>query len=501
MKILMAASEIYPFAKTGGLADVIYSLTNELFGLGHDVKLVLPGYPQILEVFTPHKTGTPEVKLADISNYRIEIGKLKNLRADVFLVKSERVFEDSRKLYGGKKFNEFLRYLSLSHAAAYIAMGKNPINWRAEILHAHDWHAGMAFNCLDGDCSDISRVFSIHNIAFSGCFPNSYWDLVSGVGNELSGFKYSKTQEFSFLEEALLSADKINTVSASYATEIQHKRFGFGFEEILAKRSRDVFGILNGVDYKIWHPEQDPHLPLGHSKFASEEKQFLKSRIQQKYGLSQNPNAVLCSFTNRLTHQKMIDVIIEAIERDSLTGCQFVFHAKGQPEFESALRKLHSKNQNQVAFIEGFQEETEHLLLAGADVCLSPSRFEPCGLNALYAMRYGALPLVRPVGGFLDTVCDEFSTAGNGEGNGFYMKAETADSFVYTMKRIQSLFKNTEHWTQLVENAKRQNFSWRHSANDYVKLYNLATRRRQMIAEIGTQYNQLEVSKTVRLAG
>lgn len=499
MKILLAASEIYPFAKTGGLADVIYSLTNELFGLGHDVKLILPGYPQLYEVFRPSSNKSSSFKIADFADYEIEHGHLDKIRADVFLIKSKRIFEDTRKLYQGRKFKEFLRYLTLSDAAAKVAMGDNPLEWRTEILHAHDWHAGMAFNCLDSDCGDIARVFSIHNIAFAGKFPKSFWDLASEPGGAPLGLKFAKSQEISFLEEALLGADKINTVSKSYAEEIKHERFGFGFEDILLKRERDLFGILNGVDYNIWHPEQDPHLPMSDSAFSDREKRYFKSHIQQKYNLNQDSDALLCSFTNRLTHQKMIDIVIDAVKRMDSSGIQFVFHADGHPEIENALRRLQQEKPGQVAFVERFQEKTEHLLLGGSDLCLSPSRFEPCGLNALYAMRYGALPLVRPVGGFKDTVVDAFSEPEHG--NGFYMTAESVSSFIYAMKRIRSLFKDKDRWADLVENAKRQNFSWRHSATEYVKLYRLAIRRRYMMEEIQFDSRQSETPDKVQLAG
>lgn len=502
MKILIVASEIYPVAKTGGLADVIYSLTNELYGLGHDVKIVLPGYPQIVENFEALSSKTVSEKISDIDSYEIEYGKISNLRADIFLIRSKRIFENSRKLYSGKKFNEFLRYITLSSAAAKIATGNNPIEWRTEILHAHDWHAGMCFNCLGDECDDISRVFSIHNIAFSGRFPLSYWNLVSDIGHELSGYKFSWAQEFSFLEEALLNADKISTVSEAYAEEIQSDRFGFGFQDILKKRRRDLFGILNGVDYNIWHPEQDPYLPLGGSKFGNREKSVLKSTVQQRFGLEQNDKAIVCSFTNRLTHQKMIDTVIEAIERDPFEGFQFIFHADGPQDIENSLNELEQKNKGRVSFVRNFDEATEHLILGAADVCLSPSRFEPCGLNALYAMRYGALPLVRPVGGFLDTVRDEFSTRVTGTGNGFFMKAESASSLVYVLKRIQSIFRNRPYWNLLVENVKRENFSWRHSAANYVKLYNLAARRRQMASELNSlSARQTEKEIERRLAG
>lgn len=500
MKILFAASEVYPFAKTGGLADVVASLTNELCRLGHDVKLLLPGYPQLHEQFkTDFKEKSP-FPLGQLSSYELSVGKLPNLNADVVLVESERAYGKSRQLYSGTKLNQFVQYLLLSHAAARVTAGRG-FNWHPDVIHANDWHSGLAFNFMEHfGVRDVARVFSVHNIAFPGKFPLSYWSLIGDNIGELAGGKFLGNNEFSFLEEALLLADKVNTVSESYSEEIQGPVFGFGFEDILTKRHRDLHGILNGVDYGVWHPEQDRHLPLKSSSYGPEEKARIKTIVQQRFGLPQNPDALLCSFTNRLTHQKMVDIVTRAVERADREKFQFVFHGNGQDEFVAAVSHISSKSN--VSYLPGFKEATEHQLLAGADVCLSPSRFEPCGLNALYAMRYGALPLVRPVGGYRDTVKDIFSNdAGAGRGNGFYAPAESVEGLHHALERIYSVYQDKREWNQFVDNAKRENFSWSESGRRYVNLYNLALRKKSIFQDFTQLGDNNVVHAAQKMAG
>jgi len=483
MKVLYTASEVYPFAKTGGLADVVTALTNELCHLGHDVKLLLPGYPRIKKEFKQYADIKLDGSIGKISQYSLLLGKLPSLLADVIIVDAPRIYETSEALYDGNKLQLFLKFLQLSHAAAAVCSGRTDTQWCADILHANDWHSGLSFRFLDNFGNDeVARVFSIHNLAFTGRFPISFWQLLEDEPPELSGSMFLKDNDFSFLEEALLCADKISTVSPNYAEEILTDQFGFGFQELLKNRRRDLFGILNGVDYNVWHPEQDIHLPTKNACFGPEEKRETKALVQQRCGFPTDDTAILCSFTNRLTHQKMIDILIEAIKSNDLSNFQFIFHGNGEKQYETALTSLSSLPN--VKFIPGFKEENEHLFLAGADICLSPSRFEPCGLNALYAMRYGALPLVRDVGGYHDTITDEFGASQKETGCGFHIAAENATAVISSLKRIKSIYKNQNYWNRLVDNAKSKNFSWGESARNYLSLYNLAVRKRTMLREL-----------------
>ena len=485
MKILFAASEVYPHAKTGGLADVAAALTNELVQLGQDVKLLLPGYPQLVEKLALKKRGQFDFHIGGVLNYSLEVGQLPRCAADVILIRADRIY-DSCDLYGGPRFKQFLKFFTLSHAAAMIASHAEIIGWKAEILHANDWHSGLCFQILDAlNENAVARVFTIHNIAFSGRFPSSYLRIAEEHVEKCAGALFTHKNEFSFLEEAILKADKLNTVSPNYAEEIQGKQFGFGFERILKKRKRDLFGILNGVDYNIWHPEQDRFLTTRSHTFSRNDKTEEKRRLQYRYGLPCDEKAILCSFTNRLTHQKMIDVIINAINKFKTEGFQFIFHGKGETAYEAALKHLSSRSD--VAYIPGFEEKIEHQLLAGADICLTPSRFEPCGLNALYGMRYGALPLARPIGGYRNTIADAFKSHAKGAGNGFFMPAESPDAFIHSLKRIKSLYRNEAYWDQLVENAKSRHFSWGDTARNYLSLYNLAVRKRRSERDFAPQ--------------
>ena len=477
MKILFAASEIFPFARTGGLGDVVTALTNELSMLGHDVRLVLPGYPELIEVLDVSSVHHPDLGFSGMADYDLLCGRLPGVASEVFLVRSDRLFSEGEGLYGGRPFSIFLKFFLLSHAAAAIADDRAGLDWTPDILHANDWHAGLSFTLLEAMGNmDVGRMFTIHNIAFSGRFPLSYWRLLDGELGQLTGSLFYQSGEFSFLEEALIQADKINTVSPNYAEEIQSRHFGFGFEKLLRFRKPDLTGILNGVDYKVWHPEQDPYLPTRGHGFGAKEKAAVKQEAQRMAGLPVDPDKILCSFTNRLTHQKMADIVIEAAANPELANFQFIFHGNGEARFEKALQLL--SNKENVGYIPGFDDKTEHILLAGADICLSPSRFEPCGLNALYAMRYGAVPVVRPVGGYCDSVDNVFDGDPLTEGNGFYMPSETPEGLIAALLSIKSLYDQPTVWQAIVDRAKNMHFSWSEAAQNYVGEYALAQRKR-----------------------
>ena len=486
MRVLFAASEVYPHAKSGGLADVITALSSELCWLGYDARLVLPAYPQLVDAFLPIAPPTEARRINPHTSYTMQLGKLENVTAPVWLVFSERVFSTSRTLYPGNRLNLFHRFSMLSHAAASVAAGRNGIGWKADILHAHDWHAGLAFNYLDReDGADIGRVFSIHNIAFQGAYPRSFADLLERPETDFDFRGAPHSGRLCFMKEALLHADKIATVSENYATEITGPQFGFGFESILSARKRDLSGITNGVDYRVWHPEQDHYLPICTSSFGAAEKSALKKLLQQRAGFPIDGDKILCTFTNRLTHQKMIDVILDAITASNTTDFQFLFHGVGEKRFEDRLRQLQSERPHCVHYLEGFREETEHLMLAGADLCLSPSRFEPCGLNPLYGMRYGAIPFVTRVGGFVDNIHDVFAADGEKNGTGIYLEDLSADAFLRGLGAVSDLYADKERWRKIVDRAKRSHFSWRNAAESYLAMYQRALRKRRSVLTLG----------------
>ncbi len=482
MKVLFAASELYPVAKTGGLGDVAHALPCGLHRLGKDIRLVLPGYPQVLDSLRNWQ-AEETVYLSAGLTYQPLLGRIDDIPFPVWVVRADRIYRTTSDLYPADPLNRFHRFLTLSHASAHLAAGGSRTGWRPDVLHANDWHTGMAFNMLDAlSCDDVARVFSLHNIAFAGDFPLSYAALFLSETGPLRGTLYRKWDKVSFLEEAFIAADKIVTVSPRYAEEITGPEFGFGFETLLRRRRRDLSGILNGVDYGVWHPEQDPALPFPGASFGGDDKRAAKRLIQQRFGLPLRPDSVLCSFTNRLTHQKMIDVVMAAAERLAGTRFQFVFHGMGEPQYQDHLKALSGRYPEAIAYVPGFNETLEHMMLAGADLCLSPSRFEPCGLNALYAMRYGAVPVVCPVGGFRDTIRNEFSVKQKATGNGFYMDGETGADLADVLIRIERLMDDGPYWSQLVDTVKRQHFSWRHAAQRYVALYTAAIEARRLRA-------------------
>jgi len=478
----MVASECAPFAKTGGLGDVVGALPQALERIGHEVRVVLPFYGNAPRLDT---TATGKVLRLDLGGRAFEPSlleaRLPGSKVVVQLVAESSLFGRTT-LYGeaGDYPDNDVRFILLCRAAleACRATGFCP-----DVIHAHDWQAAAVPILLrwgGGDDAFFSRtatVFSIHNLAFQGLFPPSTLPLL-GLGPErftVDGLEYYGG--LSLLKGALLSSDMISTVSPSYAREILEPEFGFGLEGVLATRTDSLVGILNGIDEAIWDPRTDPVLPTNYGPEALEGKGECRAELESEAGLAPSSDPLL-GFVGRLTDQKGLDLLENGLPRLLELGFRTVILGTGEPRYHDLLWGLAGRYSRRLRSYLTFDEELSHRIFAGSDLCLMPSRFEPCGLNQMIALHYGTLPVVTSVGGLRDTVVD--ATPANlrsGIANGFVLGRHDPDALVDACLRARYVRERRRQWRELVRTGMEEDFSWARSARDYVALYERALTR------------------------
>ena len=388
MRVLYITSEVFPIAKTGGLADVSASLPAALRQLGIDIRLLVPGYPQALE-----RASNPEeiMWLGDplgCGEVRVLETHLPHTDVPVWLVDCPELYDRAGGLYQTETGEDWpdnaLRFGLLNHVAAMIACDPDQA-WRPDIVHANDWHAGLAPLLLAGQASPRpATVFTIHNLAYQGLFPAEELERLRLPPDAHAAMEFYG--RISFLKAGIRSADAITTVSPTYADEILTPEYGCGLDGLLRERAADLTGILNGVDYRIWDPGADTHLACNYTARSVAAKSECKRAIQSELGLDVEADRPLMAFMSRLVHQKMPDVVLEALPELLEDGMQFVLVAEGDDGYETCFRELAARYPGRVAVEIGYQEPLGHRLLAGADMLLHPSRFEPCGLVPIYAL-------------------------------------------------------------------------------------------------------------------
>ena len=473
--ILFVASEAFPLAKTGGLADVCGALPASLTRLGADVRVMVPGYPAALD------TAEEKRVLCDLSGVLPETGRLISATMPVsglpvIVFDCPRLFRRDGGIYQDARGIDWpdnhLRFAAFCRAASEVALGRADPLWRPAVVHAHDWHTGPLMALLRCAGPDRPRtVFTIHNLAFQGNFPLDSFGNVGLPRETLSPDGVEFFGQISFLKAGIRYSDRLTTVSPNYAREILTPEHGCGLDGLLRARAGDLTGILNGVDYDIWDPANDEALPWRYSPDDLSGKSACRAALRRELGLGQDTAAPLMIYVNRLTHQKMADVVLEALPRIVANGMQLVVHGEGRREFEDAFVAAAARHPQQVAVRLGYREPLAHRLTAAADVSLTASRFEPCGLTTMYAMRYGALPVTRAVGGLADTVHDADGGAGRHSGNGFLFGEANAQSLVRCVERAAARFERRHAWRPLQRRAMRRDFGWERSARRYLDLY------------------------------
>ena len=483
MKTLFITSELFPYNKTGGLGDVCAWLPLSLKKAGIDIRYLIPAFPSILENFTEltlvYKFEN-KFKAKEINVYK---GNIKGNPIKFYLVEAPELFLRAGNPYsdvcGNAWGDNHIRYAALSWVAAQFAE-KEIDNWTPDVIHANDWMTGLTPAYLEilrrkNPKIKTSSVFTIHNLAFQGLYPFSVYedlDLPNYMFNE-NGLEFYR--QISFLKAGINFADKITTVSPAYANEIQTNEFGCGLHGTLVQRKDALTGILNGVDYSLWNPETDKQIKEKYSKnnFA-QGKKINKEYLQEKLGILKNPKIPLFGVLSRLTEQKGIDLLIEAIPAIMMNNVQLVIMGTDQGNYLPRLKNIEKQYPDQFVVVD-FDENFSHQLIAGCDVLINPSRFEPCGLTQMFAMRYGTLPFARKTGGLADSIIDANfqNTIVNNIATGFLFENYSVHDFIYGINRILNTYKNEKKiWDKIIKQAMNQNFSWDKSAGEYIDLYN-----------------------------
>ena len=479
LSILFVTPEAAPWIKTGGLGDVSSALPNALATLNCEVCILLPAYRNLRPILSqgreaarvPAHASLPATKISQIplpSGVRL------------LLIDAPGLYDRPGGPYQDETGKDWadndLRFGCLSYAAAWITQHGLLDGWRPQLLHCHDWQAGLAPVYLRFAQPQHNKrpatVFTIHNLAFQGLFPAS--SLVSlglpATSFGIDGLEYYG--QLSFLKGALCYADALTTVSPTYAREIQQAELGFGMDGLLHARREVLHGIVNGIDVDEWNPETDPHLPVRYDNRTLDLKKTNKSALQRRMGLPAEDRAPLFGVVSRMTSQKGTDLIAAIAPRLSALPAQLVLLGSGDTPLEKQCLALADAHPHAIAVKIGFDESLAHLIEAGADFFLMPSRFEPCGLNQMYSQRYGTLPIARATGGLVDTIVDgDAPNIKARRASGFLFAQATADALLSAVDRAMEVYADPPKWQQLRETAMQRDFSWAKSAQQYRSLY------------------------------
>ncbi|NOT66582.1 MAG: glycogen synthase GlgA [Methylotenera sp.] len=479
MKVLFVSSEVFPLIKTGGLADVSGSLPIALQRLGVDVRLLMPGYPAVLNKLTDlHEIAVLE-NLPVINTATLLMGVIKDTQVKVMVIQSASLYERDGGPYADANGMEWLdnpvRFGILSKVAAILSGANSPVkNWQPDIVHCNDWQTGLAPAYMKlVEQSPAKSMISLHNMAFQGCYAPTWLSTLAlpRTNFTLEGFEYHG--QLSFLKAGIFYADAITTVSPSYAKEIQTPAFGFGLEGLLSKRGDEIKGILNGIETDEWNPATDEYLIAKYSAEKLAGKKLVKRALQERLGLHIDADAPLLGIVSRLTHQKGLDMLVPIMQDLIDAGCQLALLGNGDTQLENAFRHIAINNLGRVSVTIGYNEPLSHQVMAGCDMFIMPSRFEPCGLNQLYGLAYGTPPIVNATGGLADSVIDtNIITYKNKTANGFVMSEASSASLLHCIKQALNIFKNdAAAWRQIQKNGMLQNLSWDKSALEYLAEY------------------------------
>ena len=473
MKVLSVASECVPFVKTGGLADVVGALPGALAPLGVEVRVLLPGYPAMMAAL-PEDAEAHELARLPGGRARLVAGRAAGI--DVMVLDSPQLFDRPGNPYLGPDGRDWpdnhLRYGALCRLAARIAT-EGAGGWQPDLVHLHDWQAGLtaAWTKL-GRRRAPPSLQTIHNIAFQGLFPP---EAMTSLGLPEAGFHSDGFEYFGqlgFLKAGLVYADRISTVSPTYARELASPEFGMGLQGVIESRRTELHGILNGIDTEVWNPESDPHVASCYSVANPARKTENRDALARRLGLHAAPESPLFCVVSRLTRQKGLDLLLEVLPRLLARGASLALLGSGDPDLEGMFRAVADDNPGRVGVVIGWDEPLSHLVQAGADAIVVPSRFEPCGLTQLYGLRYGTLPVVARTGGLADTVIDANEAALRaGVATGFQFAPGSAAPLADALDRVCDAFSDRKAWSAMVCRAMRHPVGWDASAEAYAALY------------------------------
>lgn len=466
LNVLFATSEAAPFIQTGGLAEVCGSLPKSLARLGCELRLVLPAYAAV-------KAALPGLRLhaeLAVPLYAEPCRVLSQVLApnlELWLIDCPPLFDRPGGPYAGTDGRDFddnaYRFAFFCHAVTAL-VASDP--WRADVVHAHDWPTALLPALLTRQAARPATVFTIHNLAFRGLCPRAQFEHLRLPP---AWWHYERLEfhgQCALLKGGLVFADRVTTVSPTYAQEILTPEHGYGLDGLLRARGATLSGILNGIDAEIWDPATDPHIAATYTARTLERRARNRRALQTRFGLPQQDAALLLGVVSRLTDQKGIDLILGLLAQAS-SDWQCVILGSGDPLFEQAVRELAAAQPARVACHIGYDTALSHALFAGIDAFLMPSRFEPCGLSQLYSQRYGALPIVRRTGGLADSVRD----LEEAQPTGVVFEEPTVDALTAAVRRAEALRGDKRKWRAVMRNGMAGDYSWAHSAREYLALY------------------------------
>lgn len=477
MKVLFATPELAPWMKSGGLGEISWSLPAALHESGVDIRILAPAYAPLLAAFPDAR---PVAEFAHPGGSLLS-ARLLEAKADngvtLLLIDCPGYYVRTGSAYldgAGIDFDDnHLRFGLLSRIAALLAGSTSPLRWHPDVLHCNDWPCGLAPAYLHfmGRAA-APAVMSIHNMAFQGIFLA---DTLDALGLPAAAFSIDGVEfwdKLSFMKAGLHYAQRITTVSPRYAEEIQTEEFGYGFAGLLRWRHADLVGILNGIDMRAWDPATDMYLPRRYEFAHLKGKEANLTALRQRLGLEQASSSPLLGVVSRITHQKGLDMLVDIGEEIALLPAQLALLGSGDKHLESALTALAERHPGRFSVTLGYDEGLAHQIEAGADIFLMPSRFEPCGLNQMYSLRYGTPPVVRATGGLADTVvdCNEV-TLGEGTANGFSFTEPSAQALLGTIRRAVSAWHDKPLWRKLQRNGMLLDFGWSRAAEAYKGIY------------------------------
>ena len=465
LRVLFATPECAPLVKTGGLGDVSAALPPALAEAGVDVRMLLPGYRAVLAQAgpSPRVAGHARVLGHDVRFLEASLSS----GVPLYVLDNPALFDRGGGPYQADDGEDWednaIRFGVLSRAAALLGSVDGPLPWRPQVVHVHDWPAALAPLYLSLEPGwRAGSLITIHNLAFQGLFDWPQFDLLE-IPERLRGIEgvefYGRA---SFLKGGLVCADAINTVSPTYAREIQGEELGFGLDGVLRHRGAVLSGVLNGIDTQLWDPQRDPHLASNYGLLTLDRKLANKRLLKKKMALTGEDSAPVAALISRLTQQKGIDLLLAAAPSMLARGVQLAIIGSGDKATADALLALQRQNPGRVGVFIGFDESLAHLAEAGADFFLMPSRFEPCGMNQMYSQRYGTPPIVNPTGGLADTVTPE---------TGFVMSSATPEALVVAVDDAIAAYRDPKRWRRMQTAGMPRDFGWSRSAEEYVQLY------------------------------
>jgi starch synthase len=477
LRVVSVASEIYPVIKTGGLADVAGALPIALKAEGIEMRSLVPGYPDVMKALDAAE------EVYSLSNFhggpaRVLSGSSAGL--DLLVLDAAHLFARPGNPYtapdGADWPDNGIRFAALARTAADIGQGTIPA-FVPDVVHAHDWQAGLTHAYLHySHRTRPGTVMTVHNLAFQGQFPRG---MLSQIGLPPESFDIDGVEYYGaigFLKAGLRFADHITTVSPTYALEIQRPEQGMGLDGLLRGRSDVLSGILNGIDISIWNPRTDRYIASTYAANELEKRALNKAALQQRLGLRVAPEVLLLGVISRMSWQKGLDLLLEALPAVLHDDVQIALLGNGDLDLENRYRAAAQANPGQAGVWVGYDESLAHLIQAGSDALVVPSRFEPCGLTQLCALRYGAVPVVSRVGGLADTVVDAQDV---GLATGVQFSPVTTDNLVGALRRTNELFRDKPRWQALQHNGMAVDVSWRNRASRYAELYRQIVNARQ----------------------